>query len=101
MSSEAKSTGGTVTSFTRNTIHSLLAAPAVCPTPSLAVRNAAAITPAGTPGREASRLNPLAGLALNPPLSGPAGNLPARASLLDLFGGLGLWFVLVLAVLPA
>src|SRR2546430_3886907 len=39
-SSEAASTCGTVTSVTRNTIHSLPPAPAVCPTPSLAVRNA-------------------------------------------------------------
>src|SRR5258707_221521 len=43
MSSEARSTGGTLMSVTRNTTHSLEPAPAVCPTPSFAVRNAALI----------------------------------------------------------
>src|ERR1035438_6646365 len=45
MSSEERSTGGTVTSETRNTIHSLPPEPGVCPTPSFALRNAAVIAP--------------------------------------------------------
>src|SRR5712691_9369182 len=57
MSSEARSTGGTLTSVTRKTIHSLAPAPAACPTPSLAVRKAAVTASAGTPGRAASRLD--------------------------------------------
>src|SRR5580704_5405655 len=56
MSSDAMSTGGTVSSVTRNTIHSLPPELGVCPAPSLAVRNAAVMTLAGTPGGVASRL---------------------------------------------
>src|SRR6476659_6862625 len=66
MSSEARSTGGTLTSVTWNTIHSLGPAPAVCRTPALAVRNAALIALAGTPGSEASRRNPLAVSTFDP-----------------------------------
>jgi len=65
-SSEAASAGGTLTSVTRNTIHSLPPAPEVCPAASLAVRNAAVTKPAGTPGGEASRRNPLAVSTFDP-----------------------------------
>ena len=89
MSSEARSTGGTLMSVTRNTIHSLAPVPAVCPTPSLAVRNAAATALAGTPGGEASRLKPAAVSTFNPAAGRLVRKLAALIELLHHLGRLG------------
>ena len=80
MSSEERSTGGTVISVTRNTIHSLPPEPGVCPTPSFAARNAAAIAPEGTPGGEASRLKPAAISTFDPVLAASSASLPPCSS---------------------
>src|SRR5258708_4935535 len=64
MSSEARSTGGTVTSVTRNTIQSPPPAPGACAAESFGERKAASITLVGTPGTGASVRNPRDRLAV-------------------------------------